>query len=165
MWFKMPPGVDRVQVSQQDFEAEVRHETGHYFRAPDHFAPTILGLGKFKVEEPSDTDLSDLPERPESHDEAMEALARELASMQDQLRTANEANSTLTAQLTSMTSDRDQMKMAGADAAGKLADAEGELNALKLALTDKGVDPKTLLPAVDPDAAAKAAAEAAKGKK
>lgn len=157
LWFKMPPGVERISVQLQNFEAEVKHELGNFFRAPDHFAPHILSLGKFSVQEPpveATEGLADMTATTAEYDEAMQAMAKELEAHQVMLRQANETNATLSSQLTAITADRDSMKMAGADAAGKLSEAWAELNGLKQALTDKGINPATLLPAVDAKAGA-----------
>lgn len=162
-WFRMPKGVERVQVALQDFKAEVLHDGGHFFRAPDHFAPTILGLSGFSVQVPPDLDETALGPMEGERDEALEAMVAEIASLHEQLKTANETNGTLSAELTAMTTNRDEMKMAGADAAGKLVETMAELNNLKQALVDKGVDPATLTPIAGQET--KTAADKAEGKK
>jgi hypothetical protein len=62
MWFQMPEGVGGISVAGEEFKPEVVRNGVSYFRAPDHFAPQILGEDGFKVvDTPPDTDLPDLP--------------------------------------------------------------------------------------------------------
>lgn len=69
MWFRFPEGVTEISVEQQNFHPEVERERSvgerkvqfGFFRAPDHFAPTILGLGMGFLSETPEGDLSELP--------------------------------------------------------------------------------------------------------
>lgn len=48
MWFRFPKGASSIAIQQQEFKTEVTDAEGFgYFRAPPHFAPTILSLAGF----------------------------------------------------------------------------------------------------------------------
>ena len=56
MWFQFPEGTTEISVQQMNFKPEFEDKFGgKYFRAPDHFAPIILALPKFKA-------VADMPE-------------------------------------------------------------------------------------------------------
>lgn len=155
MWFRMAKGAESIQVQLQNFTVEVPDpryghidpgECRHFFRAPDHFAPTILSIPGFTVETPEDIDESGLPPLAGQRDSAMEQMAAELQAARDELRSAREEVATVQAALTAMTANRDEIKLVGANAAGLYEEVKDKYEALRLALTDKGVDPDTLAP-------------------
>lgn len=76
MWFKFPPGAERVSVHQQEFSVEAEDHQGRgYFRAPDHFAPSILSLGGFVVvDTPPEGAPADLPKADPLRDNAIAQL-------------------------------------------------------------------------------------------
>jgi len=59
MWFRFPEGTESCAIEQQSFTSEFRDTIGRdWFRAPDHFAPAILGMG---VKGLNDTTYESLP--------------------------------------------------------------------------------------------------------
>lgn len=86
MWFRFPEGVTEVNCQQQSFSAEVEDETGAYFRAPDHFAPFLLGVPGFTaVDAPKDAPLG---EPRFLHESTIGDLSRQVSSLKDELAMA-----------------------------------------------------------------------------
>jgi hypothetical protein len=81
MWFRFPEGVGAISVEGQEFIPEVRDSAGrNYFRAPDHFAPKILGEQDFVAATP-ETDLPDLPQADPDRDSAIVLLQTQVSSL------------------------------------------------------------------------------------
>lgn len=75
MWFRFPENVGGISVAGQEFKPEVQDDAGRkYFRAPDHFAPQILGEEGFAATAPPETDLPDLPKADPARDSAIVML-------------------------------------------------------------------------------------------
>lgn len=86
MWFKFPEGVTEVNCQQQSFVAEVEDDTGAYFRAPDHFAPFLLGVPGFAaVDAPRDAPLG---EPRFLHENTIGDLSRQISSLKEDLSMA-----------------------------------------------------------------------------
>lgn len=79
MWFKFPKNVEQISVEQQMFVPEHRKGSASFFRAPDHFAPTILslGMGFERVDQPDDAP-DDLPEIGDQVTDSVTKLVAEL---------------------------------------------------------------------------------------
>jgi hypothetical protein len=97
MWFKLPDGVGGISVAGQEFGPEFTDKAGvAYFRAPDHFAPAILGETGFAAltTAPEGTDLPDLPQADPERDTTIVGLQTRADAMEmerDALRTENVA--------------------------------------------------------------------------
>lgn len=84
MWFRFPQGTTGISVEGQYFQAEVIDEEGFgHFRAPDHFAPAILGQTGFEARgAPPGTDLPDLPQADPERDSAIVRMAAQVQSLE-----------------------------------------------------------------------------------
>lgn len=93
MWFQFPENVGGISVAGQEFKPEVVNGGKSYFRAPDHFAPQILGEDGFKaVAAPPNTDLEDLPGADPSQATAIAQLQAKIDALtleRDGLRAQN----------------------------------------------------------------------------
>lgn len=126
MWFRFPPGAESITVELQNYlpewtapDAEGKEQK--FFRAPDHFAPTILALPGFgSVPQPVGAP-DDLAPTTGASASALEHVSAQVASLKDE-------NESLRAQLVEaagMLKDYQQKLM---DAHKRLAelDAEGK---------------------------------------
>lgn len=85
MWFRFPEGVDQISVEQQLFHPEAEDDEGRkFFRAPDHFAPTLLGLPGFSRSEPPEGAPEDLPPSDPKRAEAVDKLSAEMESLREE---------------------------------------------------------------------------------
>lgn len=85
MWFKFPPETYQINVEQQNFVVEAEDKDGNrYFRAPDHFAPTILSLPGFSKADRPEGGPEDLPKVDPQRADEVESLAAELQSARDE---------------------------------------------------------------------------------
>lgn len=86
MWFAFPEGVDQISVEQQIFRPEHKDKDGRqFFRAPDHFAPTILGQPGFaRVEQPEGAP-EDLPKDDPQRSAALDQMATEVGALQEEV--------------------------------------------------------------------------------
>lgn len=96
MWFRFPEGTTQISIEQQIFTAESKDADGNeYFRAPDHFAPIILGLGGFtRVSEDQLPKGAppDLPKHDPARAEAIDMLSADHAALKDQYNLQVEQN-------------------------------------------------------------------------
>lgn len=99
MWFRFPEGTTQISIEQQIFEAEVTAEDGStYFRAPDHFAPTILGLGGFtRVAEDQLPKGAppDLPKDDPARAAAIDVLSADHAALKEQYQLQVDQNAAM----------------------------------------------------------------------
>lgn len=140
MWFKLPDGATEVSVALQNFKVEVKTELGNFFRAPEHFAAHLLAIPGFKVQEPEGTDIADLPQADPARDDALATLAAQVEALKLQVQDAHTEIQRITAANAALANERDQIKMAGADAAGKYIEVKAELELLKQKIYDKGIN-------------------------
>jgi len=99
MWFKFPEGTTQISIEQQIFTAESEDKDGNaYFRAPDHFAPIILGLGGFtratEDQLPKDAP-ADLPKSDPERAAAIDVLSADHAALRDRYNLQVEQNQTM----------------------------------------------------------------------
>jgi hypothetical protein len=124
MWFRFPDGTDQVSVEQQIFREEHKDEGGSYFRAPDHFAATILGLGGFsRVEQPKGAP-EDLPKEDPQATRAIDELSTVNTALQQELIQLREDNKNLIV-------ERDSLQRLVDDMQAKLDEQDAEIADLK----------------------------------
>lgn len=149
MWFRFPAGTDQISIEQQTFAVEHEDKDGvKYFRAPDHFAPIILGLGGFtRVDQPEGApkDLEPIdPKRAEVTDK----LAAEVASLQEE-------NQLLRQQLGEARRNHDELRT-------RHDDLHTELVGIKNNQPDRKLDPKATTPSTAQPSVAKENPDAGK---
>ena len=117
MWFRFPEGVGGISVEGQEFDPEFVDKEGvSYFRAPDHFAPRILGEDGFRaVAAPPDANLPDLPTVDTSREGAILALQAKV----DALELEREG---LRTQVASLTTDIEALRAAATPAGATTED-------------------------------------------
>lgn len=115
MWFKLPDGVDQISVEQQIFREEFSDDKGRYFRAPDHFAPIILGQTGFeRVTQPEgapDDIKAEDPRRGKAMDEladANTALQAEVVQLRQEVKDLTAERDALNTSVSSLESQLDE---------------------------------------------------------
>jgi hypothetical protein len=91
MWMRFPDGVERISIQLQEFKIEATDaKTGtNYFRVPNHFAPELLALKGFAVQDPPDgTEIEDLPQLDPLRDGAIADLGKQLEMAKSELANA-----------------------------------------------------------------------------
>ena len=145
MWFQYPKGTTAISVNLHEYGVDFRDPDGvEYFRAPEHFAPTILGLPGFRQVGAPKGAPPDLPPepapRPEARDEIHETLRSQVAELQI-------AMENLKGVLTVTSAERDDLKL-------KLHEAQTRIDELE----DRAVSqPQARPPVVNPPPASAAA--------
>jgi len=136
VWFAFPPGVERIVVEQQPFEAQGKDELGRdCFNAPAHFAPRILALKGFAAAGGPVEPLPGAVMAKEPEDEAaISAMAKQAEADAIEIRGLREDAVAKTAALGAVTAERDQLKAA-------LTTAELKIAALEADLEDKPAAP------------------------
>jgi len=128
MWFKFPEGTTQVSVEQQTFSPEYKDDQGYeYFRAPDHFAPLILGFKDFKARAPQGDDVPDdirtLPSKDalvlDSMTSQLEALKAENAQLRTTIQVGRDENDSLRKQLAESQQQVNELKAAAGPAVKK----------------------------------------------
>jgi hypothetical protein len=105
MWFKMPKGCGGISVERQEFGVEFTdNDGGNYFRAPDHFAPMIIGMGMgfTAVDQPPNAP-DDLPKADPVRDNAIAQLTGELQNARADVAAA-------TAQIIALSNEKNDLK-------------------------------------------------------
>lgn len=133
MWFRFPAGTDQISIEQQSFMVEHEDKDGvKYFRAPDHFAPVILGLSGFtRVDQPEGAP-KDLEPIDPKRAEATDKLAAEVASLQEE-------NQLLRQQLGEARRNHDELRT-------RHDDLQAELVGIKNNQADLKLDPGATTP-------------------
>jgi hypothetical protein len=96
MWFRFPKGTQGITVEKHYYTVEARNEEGfEFFRAPAHYAPTILAINGFELGTPPDGAPADLPLPDPARDNALiettrtnEALKIEITAVREDLNAA-----------------------------------------------------------------------------
>lgn len=148
MWFAFPKGVSAASFQQQDFKPEVTDEKGRgYFRAPNHFAPVILGVPGFVQLEPppSAGAPADLPAPDPLRDGALAQMGREIESLKRELASARADVVSGHAAFAAVTKERDLLRSRVLELQKQLEDAADDKD-------------NELLPTAAPDPAATIAA-------
>lgn len=140
MWFRFPDGVDQVSVEQQIFGVEHEDDGGKYFRAPDHFAPIILGLGNFsRVEQPKGAP-DDLPKEDPKAAKVMDELSLANSALQQELLQLREDNKNLITERDSLQRLVDDMQKKMDEQDEKIAELESEESSGGSSRKKKGSD-------------------------
>lgn len=107
MWFQFPQGCERISIERQTFVAEMTDAEGRtYFRAPDHFAPSILGIGGFSiVAKPPDDFPEDLPQADPLRDGAIAGLTKAAEAMKGEIKDLRSDLATASARITALTNE------------------------------------------------------------
>lgn len=127
MWFKFPEGSDQINIEQQTFHVEAEDEEGKYFRAPDHFAPVILGLAGFsRVTKVLKGAPKDLPKSDPQSGRALDKMSTEYDALKQE-------HTRLLSEHVALIAERDGLK-------DDLADAEKEVEGLKKKIDELTVD-------------------------
>jgi len=99
MWFKFPEGTTQISIEQQIFTAESEDKDGNaYFRAPDHFAPIILGLGGFTRAMEDQLPKGAPPDLPKADPEraaAIDVLSADHAALKEQYQLQVDQNAAM----------------------------------------------------------------------
>ena len=104
MWFSFPDGTSGCSIEGQNFSAEFQDkEKREWFRAPDHFAPKILGMGIGYSSlapgvKPDGCDVDDLTPTFGAIGAQIGEQAQVIASLKGELMLANESLQKLAAQ-------------------------------------------------------------------
>lgn len=111
MWMRFPEGATNITIERQSFKVEATDASGRgYFRIPDHFAPTVLGLGGFQIADPPEgTDLADLPQADPLRDGAIGTLTRELEATRELMASTNADLNATNAKLHAVESERNKL--------------------------------------------------------
>ncbi len=121
MWFRFPDGVTEISVEQHNYstevQTEVEGEVRRYFRAPDHFAPQILGLTPCTHETPPG-DHADLPPT---------QLSSANAQLAGQIEVLKNENSALQADLSRVVAEFQDQRGKLLEAEARLKNAEADL--------------------------------------
>lgn len=135
MWFSFPPGSSGCSIQSQNFTSEFTDAEGRdWFRAPDHFAPKILGMGLgYKSlsigSRPDGCDVDDLAPTFGVIGAQIGEQAQVIENLKEELRLANETIQKLQAQ---QIQSHTQVQILSA----KSADFEKENNDLRARLAD-----------------------------
>lgn len=126
MWFRLPEGVDNISVERQAFATEVRDSSGRgYFRAPDHFAPTLMSIPGFGAASPPESvDLTGLPEINTSAPSEISEQAQKITALEDLVSSLRTDLSQRSAELAATLHERDELKLKLHEAEVKIADLE-----------------------------------------
>jgi hypothetical protein len=122
MWFRFPPGAESITVELQNFGTEwsaldADGKEQKFFRAPDHFAPTILALPGFGSVPQPDGAPDDLAPTLGAQASAFELASAQLSSAKDE----NESLRNQLAEAAGMLKDYQQKLM---DAHKRIAELE-----------------------------------------
>lgn len=132
MWFKFPDGVDQISVEQQVFipEHEDKKSGGRFFRAPDHFAATILGQPGFERVQQPEGAPEDFPKEDPRSAKVVDELSLANQALQQELVMLRQENKDLAA-------ERDGLKKSIENLEDQLDKREAEIDELKKS-GDKG---------------------------
>ncbi len=99
MWFQFPEGTDKISVELQNFVGEVEQNGRNFFRAPDHFAPTILSLPGYSAARPTGDDLpADLPPTIPGAAGAVDDLTGQISALKEEIEGLKKINTEITAE-------------------------------------------------------------------
>lgn len=134
MWFAFPEGIDQLSVEQQIFRPEHKDKDGRqYFRAPDHFAPAILGQTGFaRVQRPEGAP-EDLPKEDPRGNAALDQMATEVSALQDEVMR-------LRAMCNEVIQERDALKATNQTLGEELEALDKEMEALRAKVEAKPGD-------------------------
>jgi len=118
MWFQFPPGAESITVQRQNFGVEIKDAQGiGYFRAPSHFAPTILAIPGFGLARdlPDDAPVDNTGTGKE--EKAMSSLAAsleakdmEIQGLREDLNAAMAENASLKEKNAQLLADNDKLQ-------------------------------------------------------
>jgi len=140
MWFRFPEGIDQISVEQQQFHPEHKDKDGNlYFRAPDHFAPTILNLQGFsRVEQPEGAP-DDLPHEDPQAKTALDNMASEVSALQDEVVRLRAENNDLIKERDALQAANDSLQKELDAADKKVEDLEAQLAAAASEKTSESI--------------------------
>lgn len=112
MWFKFPSGTTEISVERQNFIVEATDSEGNgYFRAPNHFASTILSLKGFAPAEQPEGGPKDLDPNDVLRNGAISDLGKQVVALTQELSDAKSGLISLNAELRATQTERDQNKL------------------------------------------------------
>jgi hypothetical protein len=129
MWFRFPLGAERITIERQAFSSEFVDEAGrHYFRAPGHFAPTVLALAGFDVVENLPEGMpADLPREDPERDKAIAGLTASLTALRDDIAGLQSDRIAAQQALTAAQHENTMLKAELAKANATIADLQDDL--------------------------------------
>jgi hypothetical protein len=120
MWFLFPKDTDQITVEQQNFTVEAEDEDGNkFFRAPDHFAPTILALPGFSRAQQPEGAPDDLPKEDPKRADALDQLSAQLEALKLENERLRDENRERQAKLEKAEAELSEVKAASVDEEGK----------------------------------------------
>ena len=129
MWFRYPKGTTRISVERQEFGIDYTDTEGNnYFRAPNHFAAVILMGPGFKQAVPPEDAPPDLPQPDPLRDGAISRLTGDLEASRKTAGDLRERVDVLTAALSAMTAERDNLQRLLDDATRDTDRDDGDLD-------------------------------------